>query len=101
MSVGVEVTAGHGARMGDPSGLGCNGAVQHLHLGGQGTKGDEVAGALGDGPWWGRSRTVLIKTKLGDYLRFHLAGISVPQPCSFSLTHTAVTSYRGSWVETG
>lgn len=58
--------------------------LQPLHLRGEGTKEDEMAGALGDGPWWDGSWTVLAKTKFGDYLRFHLARISVPQPCSFS-----------------
>lgn len=58
--------------------------LQPLHLRGKGTKGDEMAGALGDRPWWDMSWTVLAKTKFGDYLRFRLARISVPQPCSFS-----------------
>ena len=50
-------------------------------------KGRQVARALGEEPRWGRRWTVLAKTKLGDYLRFHLALIFVPQPRSFSHTH--------------
>lgn len=47
-----------------------------------------MAGVLGGGPRWDRSWTVLGKTKLGDYLRFHLARVSVPQPYAVSHIHS-------------
>lgn len=70
---------GCGAGASDPSGP---------DRGGKGTECNEVAGALGGAPWWGGGWTVPVKTKFGAYLRFHSNGISVPQPVSFSHTHT-------------
>ena len=69
-----------------PSRPGCNGTAQHLHLRGKGTEGDRWLESWAVG--LGGTEVGQSWVKLGDYLRFHLARVSVPQPYAVSHIHS-------------